>query len=442
MRWWVVRVHEHGDIPALIDAICREGATRCDEVEVFFAEGASVHADLKRSIVGEASESRGWSIGIRTVKDGRIGVSSANDPERWRDCLEAAIASGGLVSPQEWHGLPRPAAIEGTVAVFDPAVTLDVEKARELLDGLLAGASEYPAEITGGSAGFSSGTVVIANSHGLYYEMQKTGVGVTLETIRGTSTGYEFDRSCFLSDIDPVEVGRQAAFYASHGVNGSDVESGSYDIILSPIALVQLLNHVVVPALSGRNVKAGRSFLADKLGEPCMDEALDLHDDPFARGLGSTLWDAEGVPARRLDFVRGGVVEHFAYDLKTAYRYGEESTASAVRGGAAASPSIGVHNLILDGPRSPVDDERAIFAHDLVGAHTANPVTGDFSVELSNPSWVEGGAFAEPIRSVMLAGNIFAMLADIDRIGPESRVVGTSILPPVRFKNLQVIGKY
>jgi hypothetical protein len=34
------------------------------------------------------------------------------------------------------------------------------------------------------------------------------------------------------------------------------------------------------------------------------------------------------------------------------------------------------------------------------------------------------------------------MLADIGEIGPDSRVVGKSILPPVRFKNLRIIGKY
>jgi PmbA protein len=438
----VVRVHEQTDAAALIDVILRAGEKRCDEVEVFFAEGASVHADLKKTIVGEVSESRGWSVGIRTIDGGRIGVSSTNDPLRWEDCLAASLASGALVSAQEWNGLPDPRAIDREVPIFDPALTLDPGAARELLAGLLEGAAEHPADVVGGSAGLSSGRVVIANSHGLYYEKKKTGAAVSLETIRETSTGYEFDRSCFLGEIDPVRVGREAAFFASHGHKGTDIASGTHDVILSPIALAQLLGVVVVPALSGRNVKAGRSFLADKLGEQCMDAKITLYDDPFARGLGSCAWDAEGMPTRRLDFVREGVLSCFAYDLKTAYRYGETSTASAIRGGAGSPPSIGVHNLLLDGPRSSIDGERAIFAHDLVGAHTANPVTGDFSVELSNPSWMEGGNYAEPIRSAMLAGNIFVLLADIGGIGPDARVVGTSILPPVRFKNLQIIGKY
>jgi len=428
------------EIAPLVDAILRAGEKVADEVEVCYAESRSVGVDLKRTIVGEAHESRSRGIGIRTVVGGRIGTSSTDDPARWQECLDAALASGRLATPQEWRGLPDPAELAGEVPIFDPAVVPDVEAARRIAGDLLIGAAEHDAEVVGGSAGLSLTHAVLANTRGVFYERRKTGVGASLEAIHGTSTGYEFDRSCFL-DIDAVEIGRAAAFLASHSADGKDVATGAYDIILSPIALAQLISHVVVPALSGRNVHAGRSWLAGKIGEQCMGEVLSLYDDPFTRGLGSTLWDAEGVPTRRIDFVENGVLRCFGYDLKTAYRYGEESTASAVRNGPGGSPGIGMHNLVVDGPRGVVDGERAIWVHDLVGAHTANPITGDFSVELSNPSWMEGGAFGEPIRSAMLAGNLFEMLGKIQVLGPVPRIIGNVILPPVRFNTQQIIGK-
>jgi PmbA protein len=436
----VVTVRREHEIAPLIDAILRQGGKVADEVEVYYAESRSVGVDLKRTIIGEAHESRARGLGIRIIADGRIGTSSTDDPARWRECLDAALASGRLATPQEWHGLPAPANLAGEVPIYDPAVVPDVEAARRLAGDLLLGAGEHDADVIGGSAGLSLSEAVLANSSGVFYARKKTGVGASLEAIRGTSTGYEFDRSCF-ADIDAVEIGRKASFLASHSAGGEDVATGAYDIILSPVALSQLIGHVVVPALSGRNVHAGRSWLAGKIGEQCMGEALSLYDDPFTRGLGSTLWDAEGVPARRIDFVEGGELNCFGYDLKTAYRYGEESTASAVRSGPGGSPGIGMHNLVVDGPRGAVDGERAIWVHDLVGAHTANPVTGDFSVELSNPSWKEGGAFGAPIRSAMLAGNLFEMLGSIEVLGPVPRIIGTVILPPVRFNNQQIIGK-
>ena len=86
-------------------------------------------------------------------------------------------------------------------------------------------------------------------------------------------------------------------------------------------------------------------------------------------------------------------------------------------------------------------EEKAICTHGLIGAHTANTITGDFSVELSNAAWVENGEYGAPIRSAMLSGNLFAMLADIAGAGEEKRELGRMTLPEVRFNNLHVIGK-
>ncbi|MDT8357144.1 MAG: metallopeptidase TldD-related protein [Methanomicrobiaceae archaeon] len=424
----------------LVEKVLAAGRRRCDEVEVYLLEGRSVEAELKRSLVGEATESLSCAIGIRTIDDGRIGASSTSNPSRWQECLEAALSGGKFSTPQEWHGLPGPAVLDREVPIFDPRVAVDPASARALLGALLIGASDHPAEVVGGSAALGITRSTLANSSGAYYTRERTDVSVSLETICGTSTGFEFDRSCFM-DVDPREVGERAAFYAVHSSRAQEIASGSYDVILSPIAASQLLEQIIVPALSGRNVQVGRSFFAGKIGEQVMDSSLSIRDDPFTRGLGSTTWDAEGVPTRILPFVERGVLGCFAYDLRTAYRYGEESTGSAVRSGAGGTPGIGMHNLVVDGPRTDVDDERAIFIHNLVGAHTANPVSGDFSVQLANPTFVEGGNFAEPIHSAMLAGNIFEMLADVGGIGKDTRIVGRTILPSIRFKKIGVIGK-
>ncbi len=431
MRWWVA--------VDWIDEILDEGRRHADEVEVYYTEGESVTAELKRDVLGVATKSRDRGLGIRTIRDGRIGASSTNDLRRWRECLDAALAAGRLASPQEWHGLPGPLRIEREAPTFDPSLIPDPMVAKGLVDGMLRGASLHPVEVTGGSAGISRTTVTLANSRGIRYRNTWTHLRISLETIREQSTGSEFDNSAFM-DVDAEKVGERAAFLAAASVGGVEVESGDYDLILSPVAAAQLIGMVLVPALSGRNVHAGRSRLAGRIGERVLDEGISVCDDPFARGLGSTSWDAEGVPARRLEFIADGVLQGFAYDLKTAYRYGKQSTASAVRGGYGGAPSIGVHNLIVDGERSDIGDDRAIYVHDVVGAHTANTLSGDFSVELSNPFWMEGGEYGEPIKKAMLAGNVFEMLSSIGGLGRESRVVGPMILPAMRLHKQRIIG--
>jgi PmbA protein len=432
MRWWVA--------VDWIDDIIREGSARAEEVEVYFTKGTTISAELKRNIVEVATESRSQGLGIRIIDQGRIGASTTNDPGRWRECLEAALASGRLATPQAWHGLPSPRQIEKKAPNCDPSLVPDAGTAKRLLGRMLEGASQHPVDVTGGSADLSRVETTIANSSGIRYSDTSTHVSISLETIREQSTGNEFTSSMYM-DVDPVWVGERAGFLAARSLKGSDIETGVYDVILSPIAAAQLIGAVLVPALSGRNVHAGRSWLKDKLGERCFDECLQISDDPFAKGLGSTNWDDEGMPTKRLDFVRDGVLEQFAYDLKTAYRYGKQSTASAVRSGYGGAPAIGMHNLVVDGKRSNVAEERGIFVHSVVGAHTANAMSGDFSVECSNAFWMEGGEYQEPIRKAMLAGNVFAMLSSVGGLGTDTRAVGTVILPSIRLNGQHIIGK-
>lgn len=425
----------------LIERILREGERRADETEVFYARGLSVGTEIKKGVLGNAEESEAWSMTVRTVRDGRIGFSATSDPDRWQECLDAALASGRLATPQQWGGFPKPADLAGTSSANDENLVVAVEDAAKMVEGLLSGAAEHPVEVVGGGASLGRSYLAVANSNGVFYGMDRTAASVSLETIREQSTGYEFDASPFLAEIDPRSVGERAAFLAARSLGGQEIETGRYDIVLSPIAAASLVGQVLLPALSGRNVKAGRSFLADKVGEQVFDERLSVYDDPFAPGLGSAAFDAEGVPTRRLVFVEQGVLQRFAYDLKTGYRYGEESTGSAVRSGGEG-PGIGFHNLFIDGPRvSEPGDERAIWIHDVVGAHTANPFSGDFSVEISNPFWMEGGEPVEPIRTAMFSGNIFEMLAEIGGLGNDTRRVGRLTIPSIRLNNQQIIGK-
>lgn len=424
----------------LIEKILRAGERSAQEVEVYLVEGTGVSAELKRERVAVATGSRDWGLSIRTIDRGQIGVSAASSPKKWEDCLGAAIASMRLSTPQGWKGLPDPSDLRRKAPSCDERVVPEPSSAQGFLRGMLDGARMHPeSRITSGSASLSRSQVTIANSRGVHHTAVRTEVSCSLETICGQSTGSEFAHSPFL-EIDPFRVGERAAFFAEHSAKGQPVETGPCDVLLSPVALAQLFGHILVPALSGRTVHAGRSRLAPLLGQKCMDGRIDLLDDPFARGMGATAWDAEGTPAARLDFVKAGVLSSFAYDLKTAYRYGAKPTGSAVRGGISGGPAIGVHNLVLDGPREGIASERALYVHDVVGAHTANPVSGDFSVECQNPTWVEGGGFQEPVRKAMLSGNLFDALREIGGIADGSRIVGNTILPCVRFRGLQVIG--
>jgi len=77
----------------------------------------------------------------------------------------------------------------------------------------------------------------------------------------------------------------------------------------------------------------------------------------------------------------------------------------------------------------------------LQGAHSSNPVSGEFSV-VATPAWkIRKGEIAHSTRGVMLAGNIFEMLKNVSVIANNERKIGQLVSPWILVENVKVIGK-
>ena len=76
-----------------IDAILRAGEKLADETEVLVLTFEDLSLEQREMAVAAVSEHAGTSIYIRAITGGRIGVSAAPDPTRWKDCLTAAVSS-------------------------------------------------------------------------------------------------------------------------------------------------------------------------------------------------------------------------------------------------------------------------------------------------------------------------------------------------------------
>ncbi|HEY9247233.1 MAG TPA: metallopeptidase TldD-related protein, partial [Candidatus Methanoperedens sp.] len=120
----------------------------------------------------------------------------------------------------------------------------------------------------------------------------------------------------------------------------------------------------------------------------------------------------------------------------------KESTGNAVRPSYTSTPSISIRNLIVEYPSSDVLEEtkEGVIVNSVIGAHTANPISGDFSVEGRNSFLIKNGKVMSPIKSLMISGNIFDMLAGIDGAGKDVRKIGNVITPTVRVSRMRVIG--
>ncbi len=421
-------------------------AAGAEEAEVYGISSLSFDIDLRRAQVELASRSLHRGLGLRAVVSGAVGFSSTSDMSLLSSVARSAVQSARARGPDPaWRGLPRPERVTHPENTFDPRLAeMGPEECLELAKGLVAGCSEVAgAEPVSGGLACASGTSLILNSRDLELEERGTIMQASLEAIaRGAdvATGSDFYISRRL-DSSLEEVGRSAAELARSSLGGQKAESGTFDVLLRPQAAAELLEYTLIPALLADSVQKGRSVLAGRIGESIASERLFIADDGLVSGgIDSSAFDGEGVPSQRTVLIEDGTLKAYLYDSYTAGKEGLHSTGNAVRSGYTAVPRVGARNFILSSRQSQnlLEETGGFLVSGLIGAHTANAISGDFSVEARNAFAISPGERARPIRSLMLAGNIFELLREIE-VGRDVRSVGSIVTPTVKLR-MKVVG--
>ncbi|MDM7935614.1 MAG: TldD/PmbA family protein [Methanothrix sp.] len=421
----------------------REGAS---EAEAFGTLGRSVDIDLRRDAVELGSESFHCGLGVRAVVKGAVGFSSTSNMARLEDVARTAVRSARVRGGDDaWRSLPLPESVRMVEGIRDPSLErIGPEECLEMASSLLQGCAEVRGvrPVSGGVA-CAAGTSIVVNSHGIELQESSTLMHASMEAIAkeiDVATGSEFLNSRSLQR-SLEGVGRAAAQMAKRSTGGTVAESGTFDVLLAPLAFAELLEHTLIPSVSSENVQKGRSALAGRVGEPIASEELWVTDDGLLPGgMDSSGFDDEGVPSQRTVLIEAGLLRGYLFNSYTAGKAGVRSTGNAVRSGYADLPRVGIRNLIVESPQAHdlYSETRGYLVHGLIGAHTANPISGDFSVEARNAFYVAEGDVVQPIRSLMLAGNIFEALREIS-VGTDVRMVGGIVTPTVRVR-LRVIG--
>ncbi|ABK14205.1 MAG: TldD/PmbA family protein [Methanothrix sp.] len=414
-----------------------------DEAEVFGVWSRNLTLELRRDRVESISASVLRGLGLRAIIKGGVGFSSTSDLSRIDDVAEAAVSAARIFGPDRlWRGLPGKSRMPSVDGVFDRRIAdVQTDTLLEISEELLGGCGAVGGvEPVSGGVSCTHSLEILINSSGLDLSEEGTSIHLALETIArgssGVATGSEFDNSRSFS-VNARAVGEKAADLARRSLDGISIETDTYDVVLSPVAFAELLESTFIPSLSAENVQKGRSTLAGMLNKSVSDLRLQVVDDgALPAGMGSSAFDGEGVPSQRNVLLEDGVLRSYLYDSYTAGKEGRSSTGNSVRSGYSEMPRIGIRNLIISSkePVEMLDGVReGVLVNSVIGAHTANPISGDFSVEARNSFRIRAGEIAEPVRSAMIAGNIFDLLKHID-VGRDARAVGPIVTPGVRVR--------
>jgi len=251
-----------------------------------------------------------FGVGILVVLDDqngrRIGFGSDHeDLSQEGIVLALERAKANAVPDSDFGGLPVPLAAPGIPPTFHDPQVMELHEdqitqlAVEALHGALATFQEagyVTALQMSGEVCSRKEYVVVGNTHGLLASEASTGLLATLHTqLTGEqSQGTGSSAATHLDDFAPYDAGVEAAHNALRARGSITLAGGDYAVVFGPQAVADLLQDLLLPALSLDIVSAGTSPFATRLGQPVAAALLTVTDD----GRLPAGWAVMGLPER------------------------------------------------------------------------------------------------------------------------------------------------
>jgi PmbA protein len=170
---------------------------------------------------------------------------------------------------------------------------------------------------------------------------------------------------------------------------------------------------------------------------------VDLIEDPFRpRGLGSALFDDEGVAKTQRKLIDDGVLTTWLLNTSSAKQLGMETTAHASRGlaGPPGVSTAGLHlapgALDLDGLMREAGE--GLLVTSMFGP-SLNGNTGDWSAGASG-FWFENGEVAYPVTEITVAGNLIEVYGRL-LPGSDLEFRSSSNAPSLLVDGMAIAGK-
>ncbi|MEP6463618.1 MAG: TldD/PmbA family protein [Frankiaceae bacterium] len=301
------------------------------EAQVTVTTGTSALTRFANSFIHQNVVDNSVDLTVKVTIDGQSASATATgaESEALGRAVRAAVEASRVQPPDPaWPGLappsgPAPAGSwDEQTAAATPAVRA----------GLVA---EFVQAVAGlEAAGYCETTALqaaYANTAGQRLEGRSSTATLDGIARAPASDGSARQMSAAVGDLRGADAGAAAARLARSGTDPIDLEPGSYEVVLGPGCVGDLMLFLGFYGFNGRAVAEGRSFA--QVGEARFDPSVSIWDDATGLGAVGLPFDAEGTAKRRVDFVADGTICGLAHDRRTAAAAGVQSTGHAIEGG-------------------------------------------------------------------------------------------------------------
>jgi PmbA protein len=410
-------------------------ASGAEVAETYFVKRDNLTIEVRGAKLETMKQSCDRGLGLRVVKAGTIGFAFTSDlsSEAVKEAAMTAVQSAQYSSLDAGAIFPGSAAYDLSLAQFDRQLEqTPLEAKLDLALAIESSALACDKRITKSErAAYEENdyTVIVANSNGVHVNYRTNFCGgyvwVVAEADGDTQTGSGLIYATELAKIDPNAIGEEAALEAVRLLGANPISTQKLSLVLPPQVATQFLG-ILASGLTAEAVQKERSLFAHQVGNSVATSKVTIIDDgTLPGGISTAPADSEGVPSQRTVLIQDGILKTFLHNSYTANKEGVASTGNGVRSSFKTTPEVGPTNMFF-APGTLSEQEliqsvdKGLYVFDLMGTHTANPISGDFSLGVTG-LLIEKGKFTRPVRQVILAGNIRDLLNQIQAVGSNLR---------------------
>lgn len=234
------------------------------------------------------------------------------------------------------------------------------------------------------------------------------------------------------------------------------IESGNYDVILSP-ELAGMFLHEAFGHFSEADIviKSKELQKTMSIGNIFGNKDLTIYDDPeIEHGTGSYVYDDEGVKSKKTIIVKNGVLVGRLHSRESADIMNEPSNGHCRAINYSFKPIVRMGNICMEPGSNTLDQmiestENGVFLFGLFGGCT---VGSEFTVNAQGGYIIKNGKIEGLINPCAVSGNLYTALKNIDMIGNKiyKNTVGAcgkdgqymrksgSAAPYIKIKNISV----
>ena len=425
--------------------------------EIFFSRDTGFGVEVQKGEVDALKVRSNEGVGLRVISNGSpgFGFSSVLAPDALNGLVDKALTASRHTSKDEFLSLPEPgkkAGGEKALEIFDSSIgsASEQEKIRcamTLEDSAMAASSRVK-RVRKASYSESTHFSRLVNSNGAeathlatYFSGSVTAVA---EDNGDSQMGWEIGMGHKRGAVDPEKIGKGAAGNALRMLGARTIKTVKCPAVIENAVVCELLESLASSFLAD-NVHKGKSMLAGRLGNPVVSKALSVWDDGTMKGgWASSVYDGEGALRHKTPLIVKGAAENYLYDTYWALRGGVKSTGNSVRSSYKGMPVLGISNIYIEKGERPLKAllkglDRGLFITDLLGVHTINTVSGEFSLGATGV-WVDSGELSYPVRGIAVSGNLLGLFSKVSAVGSDLRFIGSIGAPSILVSELEASG--